>query len=184
MAGQPVNSSWAQRLEQPKGFNKEEELLCVLQETNHRAHGLVKTSWCKTGAKNILCEQKSVHRSHCKDQCVTCFQSGVFQTSNFSKNTDFCLKGKVSILLWRTKQTDWWSKAFCQIYNTKWCRRRTLTSFVRHLSDAQLALFCFVKVLLFPSALTQAEKCIDLFRSNSWTFQSAAEVGEQNCFSL
>lgn len=100
------------------------------------------------------------------------------------QNTDFCLKGKVSILLWRTKQTDWWSKAFCQIYNTKWCRRRTLTSFVRHPSNAQLALFCFVKVLLFPSALTQAEKCIDLFRSNSWTFQSAAEVGEQNCFSL
>lgn len=78
-AGQPMNSSCTQRLQHQRGglTEKRSFSLCCWRLII-RLMGLSRPCGAKRGAKNISCEQKSVQRSHCKDQRVTRFTIAAF----------------------------------------------------------------------------------------------------------
>lgn len=79
-AGQPMNSETPA----PKGglTEKRSFSLCCWRLIT-RLPGLSRPCGAKRGTKNILCEQKSVQRSHCKDQRVTRFTIAETRTTNF-----------------------------------------------------------------------------------------------------
>lgn len=98
-----------------------------------RLMGLSRPCGAKRGAKNILCEQKSVQGSHCKDQRVTRFTIAAIGASNFSEKNpkiDFLASGKGEHIALRNRA----NALTVQIVvpnrlQATWCHRsRTITS--------------------------------------------------------
>lgn len=115
-AGLPMNSSWTQTPIQRGGGGvnngsvKENELLHVLQETNHQTHGLHRTEGAKLELKT-----SSVSRNLCGTLTVKIF---VWPAFNLLCVQEF-FRPSVGASLEQIKQTAWWFKVFCQVWNNQ-----------------------------------------------------------------